>query len=122
MKMIDDYLEIIKYTIDITESIEEAVNYINLNRYNLKEKDVVILLEDCINALDKINKSLRDINIYYKINDSAKYLKDLLNQILEYIILSENDNARNLINTRLIYEYNSWKNNIEKNLKKYTYS
>lgn len=120
--MIDDYLEIIKYTIYISDSMKEAIDYINLNMYNLTDKNVVILLEDCINALDKINKSLIDISIYDKIKASTKTLKNLLNQILEYIVISENDNARNLINAKLNYEYNSWRNDIEKNLKKYTYS
>jgi hypothetical protein len=120
-KNMNEYKEIINNIMILSETIEEAIAYINI-KINEKNRDTLeIVLFDLINALESINNALLPI-INNEESDNVIQATMSLHLSLSNLAeaLNKNNTSEEIINL-IINNFSDWKIKIDK-LSKNTYS
>lgn len=115
-KELRNYTDKINYILDISDTLGEAINYIQQNYKNDKNLQVKIVLKDSIvgintisGALEIMYNDLDNKNIKLQTNN----LESLLNELMLELDGNNIEAAENIMNSKLFSEYNHWKNDIE---------
>lgn len=110
------HTEKIKYILDISETLGEALNYIKQNYKNDTKSQVKIVLNDSIVAVNSINNAL--VIIYSdldnkNIKSETRELASLLTKLMKSLDENNIRMVETIINSKLSNEYNRWKSDIE---------
>ena len=111
-----NYREKENYILEISDTLGEALNYIRQNYKNETNLQVKTLLRDSIAGVSSISAALE--TMYSGIdNKSLKVktnnLKVLFSELINLLDENNIEMAETIIDTKVLSEYNHWKNELE---------
>jgi type II secretory pathway component PulF len=115
-KEINKHTEEINYILAISDTLGEAINYIEQNYKNDTNEQVKTILKDSIvgitsisSALETMYNDLDDKNIKIKTNNLDSQLNELMHALDDKNIVM----AETIMTSKLLNEYTHWKSAIE---------
>ncbi|BFN04999.1 hypothetical protein [Clostridium tetani] len=119
----EEHIEIIKYLVDTSKTLIEAVDYIEKNLYQFKTREILTIIDEGIESVIVCKKSLKVLPSEKSINkqvSSTEVILHLFMELRENFYDGDVKQCFKIIEKRLTHEINLWKNNLETNLQSYT--
>jgi hypothetical protein len=119
-----EYIDVIKRILELSETIEEAVEYITL-QFNGSKFDEAYILEDIVNSLKEINASLEPMDEWLVENHDRGNTIDLIkdmNQLIQHCQVEAYHEAKLYCDTYLKSKCKVWRNDLNSLLNPYILS
>jgi len=120
--IIKKYQEVIEKILELLDTMEEGLDYVQNQVRKLKYEDAFIVMNDLIDALDSIDSSIQPMQNELQqnnINALSSALKVCLNKVVERFDQNNEVNIDSLLENEVILEFTKWKEEIERVLRPY---
>lgn len=112
---LDNYMEISNRIIDLTYTLEEALNHIKLQISELRYEEALMLFIDTIEGIRAIETSLGVLDV--DLGGNMVYIKDLIDPINKVILLykiSRQHEVEDLIVEVVLPRFYRWKEDVDR--------
>ncbi|ACA54687.1 hypothetical protein ACLD43_07575 [Clostridium botulinum] len=120
----NDYIEVIKKSIELSNVLKEGIDYIKETIVFREYGELDSLLDGLVDSVAYLEKALKPVFLEIKDNEYGKKMKDLqnsLNILKDTLDNGDMDDAISFIENNLFVKYEIWKEHLDSKLKKYTY-
>ncbi|HHW04247.1 MAG TPA: hypothetical protein GXX35_15845 [Thermoanaerobacterales bacterium] len=125
MVIIEKYREIIERILELLNTMEEGLEFIQIGLSELKYEEAQIVLKDVIDAVHSIDSSIQPMQSglpQNNISTLSSLLKKSLDKALERFDQNNELNINSLLENETYPAFKSWREEIEKVLRPYILS
>jgi len=123
--IIEKYREVIERILELLDTMEEGLDYIQKQLSELKYEEALVVLNDVIDAVHSIDSSIQPMEDKLPQNDISTLFssfKEGLNKAVERFKQNNEVNIESLLEKEIISAFKSWREEVEKVLRPYVAS
>lgn len=125
MIIIEKYREVIERILELLDTMEEGLDFIQNQLSELKYEEALVVLNDVIDAVFSIDSSIQPMEKMLPqndINELSLLFRESLNKAVERYNQNNEVNIDGLLQKEIIPQFKRWREEVEKVLRHYIVS